>query len=112
MKAFFAVASLFMFATLVPGAYIGGDIGSVDGILGSAIVGWACQKGVRESIDVHSYIYFAYLTGRFINQAQAKLTSKSVVPAACGTLQHALNCQYDRHRFPANVLVVGYTLQE
>ncbi len=66
-------------------------IGYVDGFRDGKIFGWACQKFVPASLDVHLYVRNA--AGRpgaiIVKGAKANRYSDSVVANVCGTEFHA-----------------------
>lgn len=59
-------------------------IGSIDGVAGDNIVGWACMRGHNTPIDVHLYVGGGAGTGFFVRAARADHPSDAGVTAACG----------------------------
>ncbi len=67
----------------------GDVIGFLDSVTRSAqeitISGWACVKGLEDSISVHVYAAGPAGVGRFITAGTAKINRESAVAQACGT---------------------------
>lgn len=62
-----------------------GVIGIIDGISNSAILGWACQEGNPQSIDIHVYVGGPAGQGTILKGFTANLSSERAVARACGT---------------------------
>ena len=56
--------------------------GNIDGVSGNAIGGWACAKGIAQSVPIHVYAYSP--SGSFVTSGSASLASEPAVAQACG----------------------------
>lgn len=57
--------------------------GSVDGVSGGEIVGWACSTRIAQPIDVHVYVGGAYGAGVGIGAFTANVASEPAVGSSC-----------------------------